>query len=303
MKRKPGLKKPGQQTTYTYEQIQELIKCQNDPVYFIENYVYIRHAKRGRIKFAMYDYQRNMVGKYHKQRFNIVLSARQTGKTETSCAYLLWFAIFHKDKTILVASNKGSNAMEIIRKIQFAYEELPDWLKPGIDESNWNKHTCTWENASRIVATTTSEDSGRGMSISLLYCDEIAFVKPHTAKKFWDSILPTISTGGGVILSSTPNGDIGLFAETWRQAQAGLNEFKDGVTYVPWNAPPGRDEEFKRKFIGLLGQRKWEQEYECVIGDTLVTVLDTKTGEEIEMPISKLFHLCKIEEYEHAGGV
>lgn len=170
MKRKPGLKKPGQQSTYTHDQIQELIKCQNDPVYFIENYVYIRHAKRGRLKFAMYDYQKEMARKYHTQQFNIVLSARQTGKTETSCAYLLWFAIFHKDKTVLVASNKGSNAMEIIRKIQFAYEELPDWIKPGIDESNWNKHTCTWENSSRIVATTTSEDSGRGMSISLLYC-------------------------------------------------------------------------------------------------------------------------------------
>lgn len=126
-------------------------------------------------------------------------------------------------------------------------------------------------------------------SIKSHQCDEIGFVKPHVAKKFWDSILPTISTGGGVILSSTPNGDIGLFAETWRQAQAGLNEFKDGVTYVPWYAPPGRDEAFKKKFIGLLGERKWKQEFECVTGDTGIIALDAQTGVELRCTIEQLY--------------
>lgn len=90
--------------------------------------------------------------------------------TETSCAFLLWFAIFQEDKTIMIVSNKSTNAKEIISKIQYAYEELPDWLKPGIDDTSWNKHECKFDNNSRIVAQTTAPDSGRGFAISLLFC-------------------------------------------------------------------------------------------------------------------------------------
>jgi hypothetical protein len=90
--------------------------------------------------------------------------------TETTCAYLLWYAIFHSDKTILVVSNKSANAKEMIGKIQYAYEELPEWLKPGIDDASWNKHECSFDNKSRILAQATSTDSGRGFAISLLYC-------------------------------------------------------------------------------------------------------------------------------------
>lgn len=289
-KKNPGLKKSNIAVEYTADMIKELKRCAVDPVYFIRNYVYIKHATRGKIKFNLYDYQEEMVRRYHSQRFNIVLSARQTGKTETSCAYLLWSAIFKPDQTILVASNKSSNSMEIIAKIQYAYEELPAWLKPGIDENSWNKHTCAFDNKSRIVATTTSADSGRGMAISLLYCDEFAFVKPHISRQFYDSILPTISTGGSMIISSTPNGDVGQFAELWRGAKAGLNDFKYGITYVPWDAPPGRDEEFKKKFRGLLGDRKWRQEYECeflteeltLVDSTLITQAETRVEQLIE---------------------
>lgn len=171
-KKSLGIKKTNAPSEYTKERMLELVKCARDPIYFIKNYVYIKHPKKGKIKFDMYDYQEEMVKKFNSKRFNIVMSARQTGKTETTCAFLLWYAIFNSDKTVLVASNKSKNAMEIIAKIHYAYEELPDWLKPGIDENSWNKHTCAFDNRSRIVATTTSADSGRGMSISLLYCLE-----------------------------------------------------------------------------------------------------------------------------------
>lgn len=287
-KKNPGLKRSNTPVEYTREMIIELQRCATDPVYFINNYVYIRHAKRGRIKFELYDYQVEMIKKYNSQRFNIILSARQTGKTETSCAFLLWTAIFKPDQMILVASNKSANAMEIISKIQYAYEELPAFLKPGIDDNSWNKHECKFDNKSRIVATTTSKDSGRGFAISLLYVDEFAFVKPHISREFYDSILPTISTGGSMIISSTPNGDVGQYAELWRGANAGVNDFKHGITFVPWNAPPDRDEAFKKKFMGLLGERKWRQEYECVGGDTLVTVKNVNTGLVETLSISDL---------------
>lgn len=83
-KKRTGLKRSNVPVEYTREQMLELLKCANDPVYFIKSYVYIKHAKRGKIKFDMYDYQEEMVRKYNNERFNIVLSARQTGKCVTA---------------------------------------------------------------------------------------------------------------------------------------------------------------------------------------------------------------------------
>lgn len=280
-KRSPGIKKANADVSYTEDQLIELYKCSIDPIYFITNYVKIRHPKHGQIKFNLHDYQRDMVNRYRTNRFNILLSARQTGKTETSCAFLLWYAIFHPDKTVLIASNKSSNAMELIGKIQYAYEELPHWLKPGIDDTNWNKHSCAFDNKSRIVASATSKDSGRGLSISLIYCDELAFVAPHVQLEFWDSILPTISTGGAMIITSTPNGDSNLFAREWFKSIAKTPEelAADPEAFIPlhvkWNQPPGRDDKFKKAFMDKLGERKWRQEFECEFLSSDLTLFDS----------------------------
>jgi hypothetical protein len=205
-RRNPRLKKAHKEIEYSQKDVQELMKCARDPKHFIKNYIKIKHPKKGKIKFNLYDYQEDMIDLYDQNRFSIVMSARQTGKTETICAYLLWYAIFNEDVTVMVVSNKSDNAKEIIGKIQYAYEELPDWLKPGIDEDSWNKHECKFDNSSRIIATTTSADSGRGYAISLLYCDEYAFVKSNVQEEFWTSILPTISCLRGDTILFTQNG-------------------------------------------------------------------------------------------------
>ena len=202
-----------------------------------------------------------MVRAYQHNRNVVVLSARQTGKSITSAAYLLWYASFHSDKTILIASNKNSNAMEMILRIRYAYENLPHWLKPGVQEDGWNKHNIGFDNDSRIVSTATSEDSGRGMAISLLFLDEFAFVAHGIQDDFWTSIKPTLSTGGSCIMTSTPNGDMNIFAQIWRGAQVGGNSFYP--IRVRWDEPPGRDETFKQTEIADIGERKWMQEYEC----------------------------------------
>lgn len=290
----PRLKKAHAETEYTNEQIMELVKCMDDPVYFIMNYVYIKHPLKGQILFSMYDYQQELVDLYEENRFSIVLSARQTGKTETTCAYLLWHAIFKDNQTVLIVSNKSSNAMEMIAKIQNAYEELPNWLKPGIDDASWNKHECKFDNKSRIISQATSSDSGRGLSISLLYCDELAFVKPHIQSQFWDSIYPTLSTGGACIISSTPNGSTNLFAELWRKWENGIGEFKG--MYVPWDAPPGRDEKFKKDNIAILGEDKWKQEYECKFLSSDGTLIDSELLEKHEKHILTVEPAFKIED-------
>lgn len=269
-----NLKRAHQTMEISYEQIEEIKKCMLDPVYFIEKYILITHAMHGKIKFIMYDYQKEIIDNYKNNRHNIVLSARQTGKTETTCAYILWYAIFNSDKTILVVSKDSEAAMEIIKRIQDSYEELPDWLKPGIQDDNWNKHAAGFDNKSRIIARTTTESSGRGLAISLLYCDELAFVKPHIQDEFWAAISPTLSTGGSSIITSTPNGDTDLFSLLWRGAEADTNGFKHKRVY--WDEPPGRGEEFKKEQIGIIGKLRWQREFECEFLSAENSLFDTR---------------------------
>jgi len=243
------------------EQMLELKRCMNDPVYFCMNYVKIIHPVRGAIPFKLYNFQKEMVDLYKNNDRVIVMSARQTGKSETAAAFLAHFALFNFDKTILIVSNHNNNSMEMISRIRGVYENLPFWLKPGVDADSFNKHELAFDNGCRIVSQATTENSGRGMAISLLYCDELAFVNPRIQEKFWASISPTLSTGGSAIITSTPNGDQGLFAELWRSAEMGIGDFKS--LYVPWDAPPGRDETFKQKMIAEQGEQKWKQEFEC----------------------------------------
>lgn len=257
----PAIKKAGAEAEYTYEQIEELKRCVADPVYFITNYCKVRHPKYGAMKFKLRSYQEKMVRSYHNGRDVIVLSARQTGKSVTSGAYLLWFAMFQFEKTVLIASNKNSNAMEMIYRIQYMYENLPHWLKPGITEDGWNKHSIGFDNGSRILSEATSENSGRGMDISLLYLDEFAFVPANIQEEFWTSIAPTLATGGDCIMTSTPNGDMNIFAQLWRGAQVEANNFFP--IRVHWDEAPGRNEKFKEAEIGKIGERRWMQEYEC----------------------------------------
>ena len=258
----PYLKKAHSQSEMTPEQVMELKRCIADPVHFIKTYVRVQHPTKGSIPFDLYPYQVEMVRNFQRGRYNIVLSARQTGKSATSAAYLLWFATFNFDKTILIASNKNSNAMEMIQRIRYAYENLPHWIKAGIMDDGWNKHSVEFDNGSRIISTATSEEAGRGMSISLLFLDEFAFVKPGIQDEFWTSIAPTLSTGGSCIMSSTPNGDSNIFSQIWRGAEVGANGFIP--TRVHWDEPPGRDAKFKDEEVAKIGQRRWEQEYECI---------------------------------------
>jgi len=275
------------ESEYTHEQIVELKRCADDPVYFIENYIMIQHPTKGSVPFELYDYQRDMVRAYHKERYTVVLSARQTGKSITSAAFLLWYAMFNFDKTVLIAANKNSNAMEMIFRIRFAYENLPHWIKPGVQEDGWNKHNIGFDNGSRIISAATSPDSGRGMSISLLFLDEFAFVQAGIQDEFWTSIAPTLSTGGSCIMTSTPNGDMNIYAQIWRGAQVGANGFHP--IHVTWDQPPGRDEKFKEEEIGRIGERRWMQEYECVFLSSDALLINSLFLANLTSEIEKVF--------------
>jgi len=276
-------KKANKKETYTEEQINHLANCM-DPdlgyLYFAENFAYIQHPVKGKLLFEPYEYQLRLLNSYHNYRFNINMMPRQTGKTTCAAIYLCWYAMFNPDQTILIAAHKYTGAQEIMQRIRYVYEMCPDFIRAGV--TSYNKGSIEFENGSRIVSQTTTGNTGRGMSISLLYCDEFAFVQPNIAEEFWTSISPTLATGGRSILTSTPNSDEDTFATIWKQAEqkfdAHGNESEVGINgfysfRADWWEHPDRDEKWKEEEIGRIGEEKFRREYGCeflVFDETLI---------------------------------
>jgi len=276
-------KKAHTREQFTNEQIGDLSNCM-DPhegyLNFAKTFAYIQHPVKGKLLFEPYDYQVELMKSYHDHRFNVNMLPRQTGKTTCAAVYLTWYAMFHPDQTILIAAHKYSGAQEIMQRIRYVYEMCPDHVRAGV--INYNKGSIEFENGSRIVSATTTGNTGRGMSISLLYCDEFAFVNPNIAEEFWTSISPTLATGGRAIITSTPNSDEDTFAVIWKESQnkfdangneqeLGSNGFH-GYT-VGWEAHPDRDEEWKETEIGRIGEERFRREYGCeflVFDETLI---------------------------------
>jgi hypothetical protein len=277
------IKKANKKEQYTEEQIADLMACM-DPesgyLYFAKKFAYIQHPVKGKLLYDPYEYQLGLMHSYHNFRFNINMMPRQTGKTTCASIYLAWYAMFIPDQTILVAAHKYTGAQEIMSRIRFVYESCPDHIRAGV--TSYNKQSIEFENGSRIVAQTTTGNTGRGMSISLLYCDEFAFVQPNIAEEFWTSISPTLATGGRAIITSTPNSDEDTFATIWKQAEnkfdehgneqeLGANGFHSFIAH--WSEHPDRDEEWKVAEVGRIGEEKFRREYGCeflVFDETLI---------------------------------
>jgi hypothetical protein len=277
------VKKAHSKTNYTDEQIRHLSMCldpEDGPLYFMQHFFYIQHPTRGRMKFEPFDYQVELIRNYTDHRFSINMLGRQMGKTTCAAGFLLWYAMFVPDSTILIASNKYTSAQEIMQRIRYAYENCPDFIRAGVVD--YNKGSIAFDNGSRIVSATTTETTGRGMSISLLYCDELAFVRPTIAREFWTSISPTLSTGGKAIITSTPNSDEDQFALIWKGANdtfdsygnetvLGKNGFK--AMLATWDKHPERNAEWAERERSSIGDDRFEREHQCrfvIYDETLI---------------------------------
>jgi hypothetical protein len=295
------IKKGYSRDRFGLNQIEELRRVMSDPIYFCKKYVKIQHPTKGRVPFELYPYQEDMINTFFKYRYSIALTARQMGKTTCAAGFLLWKAMFEPDTTILIAANKYVQALEIMDRIKFAYENLEqyNWLRAGVVE--YNKGTISFDNGSKIISRATAKDSGRGLSISLLYVDEFAFVQPNKAEEFWSAISPTLATGGSCIVTSTPNNDEDEFAKIWFAANNNINDegevIPEGVgnngfkpIEVTWRHHPDRDEEWAKTQQGQLGIDKFLREYECKFvseDETLVHPM-TLVGMKHEDPLFKI---------------
>lgn len=282
----PKLKPPGVEIPYTKEQLEEYVKCANDPVYFCSKYVKVKTLDKGVMPFKLYDYQEKFVREIHKNRFVISKWPRQSGKSTSVIGYICHYVTFNQSVNVAILANKLKTAKdELFAKLQLAYENLPQFLQQGVVE--WNKTSFKLENGSRVVCDATSSSAIRGGSYNLLLLDEYAFLPSHIAEEFYSSTYPTISAGltTKLIIVSTPNG-MNHFHKLWVDAnrQEG-HKLKNRFipVEVSWRdvpitpGGPKRDDVWAEEQIANTSPEQFEQEYGCsFLGSSNTLISSTK---------------------------
>jgi hypothetical protein len=281
------IKKAHAPQRYTLEEVKHLEACMDPvdgPLYFCKNFLKIQHPVRGSIAFEPYEYQERLIRSYHNYKQSIGMLPRQMGKTTCATGYLLWYTMFIPEAQVLIAAHKYEGAQDIMNRYRFGYENLPDFIRAGV--YSYNRNTIEYDNGARIQATTTTENTGRGKSLSLIYCDEFAFVQPpEKAKEFWTALSPTLSTGGKCIITSTPNSDEDQFALIWTEAnkkfddhgneqELGSNGFHS--FFAHWSEHPDRDEKWAEVERSKIGAERFRREFDCeflIFDETLVNAV------------------------------
>lgn len=270
----PNLKRANIAIEWTPDQVKEFVKCQQDPIYFIKNYVKIVNIDEGLVPFELWPFQENIVNSVVDNRFTICKMPRQSGKTTTVAAMILWHVLFNENYNVAILAHKLAQSREILGRIQLAYEHLPKWLQMGVTE--WNKGNIELENGSKILASATSSSAVRGGSFNLIYLDEFAFVPFNLQESFFASVFPTISSGSSskVLITSTPNG-LNLFYKLWVDSENGRNQYSR--IDVHWSDIPGRDEKWRLEMISNTSEDQFRVEFECeFIGSTHTLISPTK---------------------------
>ena len=268
----PNLKRANVQQEWTKKELLEYKRCMDDPLYFIQTYVKIVSLDEGLIPFKMYNFQKEMVGTFHNNRFTICKLPRQSGKSTTMISYLLHYALFNPSVNIAILANKAATARELLGRLQLAYEHLPKWLQQGV--MSWNKGSLELENGSKILASSTSASAVRGGSYNIIFLDEFAYVPSNVAEQFFSSVYPTISSGKTtkVIIVSTPHG-MNMFYKLWTDAE----EERNG--YIPievhWSEVPGRDDKWKKETIANTSEQQFNTEFECEFLGSIDTLINT----------------------------
>ena len=258
----PNLPTDKSKFEWTPKMLAELKKAKQNLLYFAEHYFYIVNLDRGREKITLHSCQKRSLRKMRDNRFFILLASRQIGKTTMMTIYTLWHACFNTDQKMLIVANKEGTAKEIFSRIRMAYEELPNWIKPGVSE--YGKESLKFTNGSTIGISTTTGTAARGQAINVLILDELAFIESHLVDSFWKSVYPVISSSkkSKIFIASTANGTDNLFYKIWNGAIEETNGW--GYDKILWNEIPGRDEKWRHETLRTIGSEEaFNQEFGC----------------------------------------
>lgn len=256
-----GLLKPDLVYKRTEEEIEDYVHCMKDPVYFASK-CYLM-TPEGLKPCVLRDYQVDYLHHLQNNRFSIMLSCRQAGKSVTTAIYCLWVILFNTDKAGLILSKSGPAGQDLLAKIKDMYRYLPYHLKCGT--MKWNQTSISFDNNSSISTEAFSPTAGLGKTINFLILDEFAWCPPNDVELFYNNIIPTVTTisDSNVCIMSTQNG-FNLFYKLWKGATEKRNIY--APFKVDWNQVPQfnmetkqwekRTEKWKEMMVGILGSEE-----------------------------------------------
>lgn len=289
----------------TKQQKEEFVRCKKDPIYFIENYVYIETEEYGIILFKLFEYQKELIKELLDGTFQLHhwRKSRQIGCSTVLSAFAVWLCNFHMSKSVAIVATDLRTAKKLHAKAMFAWTQLPDWMR--MKHENKNLTQLFLKNRSKIEAFPYSKDKGtRSISASLVVMDECAFMP--NADDVWGAIEPSLSNSGNVVALSSPDAPQGWFYDTYfEQKMLEDVEREWNLVKLSWEVHPERDQEWRDLKTKRLGKRKASREYDAEFGISDrayfdADFLDFIKENHVKEPIKKLGALW-IWEYPQEG--
>ena len=207
--------------------------------YFCRNYAYIKHPEHGRMKLDLFDSQVASVNLWMRNRYSLMLKARQLGFSTLVAVYAFWLTFFYDDRVVIMLSRTEREAIKLLAKAKYTYRFLPEWMKFRGPPHNATQTKMEFANESYIESLPSLSDPARGETVYLAVIDELAYLP--NSDEAWSAIEPIADVGGRIIALSTANGEGNLFHRLWVGSETKANRFKS--LFHPWWAN-GRDQEW-----------------------------------------------------------
>ncbi len=220
------------------EQLKEYARIMKDTTYALKTYLqtYDNTQKRY-VPLELFPDQIQLLKDYEHYNENITRKYRQAGVTTVTAAWIskkLQLAKPENPERVLVIANKKDTAVEMANKIRHFLDQWPDWLNVGFSPDKNSESRFRLNNGCEVKAVATSADALRGYTPTILVFDEAAYIE--AGEDFWAASMASLSTGGKIILISTPNGFDPIYYGVYDQAIRGVNDFH--ITDLRWFKDP-----------------------------------------------------------------
>lgn len=216
----------------------EVTKCMRNTPYALRTYLQTYDNTVSKyVPLDLFPDQISLIEDYDAYNENIALKYRQAGVSTVTAAWAskkLVFAKKQKPEKILIIANKLDTSVEMANKIRNFTEQWPAWVGVGFSADKNSQRHFKLTNDCEVKAVATSKDALRGYTPTILIFDEAAFIEADN--DFWSACMASLSTGGKVIVVSTPNGYDPIYYEIYDQALRNMNEFKISEMY--WYRDP-----------------------------------------------------------------
>jgi len=274
----------------TPEQLEEILRCKEDALYFLTQYLWLKHTTKGKIKWDKpYPYQAKLIQDLQRGENVFVCKSRRVGASWVSCAFAMWKAMFFPDQQILILSQKQFSAIGLLTRIRFMYDNLPDWLKTPTSRNSRQEIAFVFRYGGMVAESvinslSTTDRSGAGEDASVVVMDEAAFIE-H-ADDVWAAVGPTAAFGGQRVVVSTPGGTGGFFYRMVSQLRLGVEL---GFVYIEahWKRDCGlTDEWYEKATVGLSTQKRL-QEFELAFLQTGFPFFDLMKLKNCYKPLDK----------------